>query len=357
MILPFLIGSALGGGVAAAVANRRARRAATTLAEALARADACRREADALRAALAPLASALPEEVRALESAIGETHAATSSGIDERVRRGEQARAQLALVGRGSEALDQFVAGVLYRSEEATRSAEGARRVAADAGAHAARVEQASALLGALAEDFDGVRTTMQALASVGGRIGDFVEEIDAIARQTNLLALNAAIEAARAGEHGRGFAVVADEVRKLADDATQAAESVRHSVREVRDAIERVGGVVGSTGEGLSTVRAVTTDAQRALAGVVEGLGRTVSFVEQVAEGTVRESAALDSLLQDMGEIHGHAEAVLGAATRESEEGAARDEALGRAAQVAARLRDGIQPLSALGSRLSARA
>jgi methyl-accepting chemotaxis protein len=306
-----------------------------------------RAECDRLRAALTTFAGAIPEELHLLDGAIAATHEAATRRVAARSQRGEQASAQLALVSRGSEALDQFASGVMYRGEEATRSAEDARRVAADAGEHAARVERAGSLLAALGDEFATVRETMQGLSQAGEQIGTFVQTIQTIARQTNLLALNAAIEAARAGENGRGFAVVADEVRKLAVDSAQAATQVSRSVQAVVGAIDRVIKVVGSADARLAGVREVTVDAQRVLAGVVEGLGRTVAFVEQVAGSVAGETSALDGLLADMGEIQGHAATALADATRTDEVGTARDEALVQVAEAAGRVRGAAERLA----------
>ena len=309
------------------------------IARASANLDTLREERETLRAALVPLAHQLRVDLRTVQDAIAACGVVNgeSSSSDHRE---EQARAQLALVSRGSEALEQFVAGVLFRAEEATRSAEEAQRVATDAAEHAERVERAGALLGALGHEFESVRQSMEALARAGNQVGAFVRTIEGIAQQTNLLALNAAIEAARAGEHGKGFSVVAEEVRNLADDAARAAEQVGHSVGDIRRAIERVGSVVTSADAGLTGVREVTTDAQRVLVGVVEGIGRTVAFVEQVAKSVGGETAALDGLLADMGAMHDQASAALKDAGVAAEVSMRRDEAVGHAAEASARAR-----------------
>ena len=336
----FLAGALAAGLFAAGVAWWRIRRLRASLAESAVDAERDRAECERLRDALGALVVAIPEELRALDAAIAASRDAAAPRAEAQAQRAELARAQLALVSRGSDALDQFASGVLYRGEEATRSAEEAQRVAADAAEHAARVERASTLLAALGDEFGTVRETMAGLAEAGSRIGTFVQTIETIARQTNLLALNAAIEAARAGQQGRGFAVVAEEVRKLAEDSKGAAEQVSQSVMEIQRAIERVGTVVGTADARLASVREVTVDAQRVLAGVVEGLGRTVAFVEKVAESVGTESAALDGLLSDMGEIHGHAASALTDATHTAEQGAAHDETLGAVARAADRVR-----------------
>src|SRR5215210_6758080 len=101
-----------------------------------------------------------------------------------------------------------------------------------------------------------GVMTELDAKSA---QITGIVATITGIAEQTNLLALNAAIEAARAGEQGRGFAVVADEVRKLAEDAQSAAASIAGLVREVQSKTEEAVAVVEDgarrTHEGSETV------------------------------------------------------------------------------------------------------
>jgi methyl-accepting chemotaxis protein len=141
-------------------------------------------------------------------------------------------------------------------------------------------------------------------LGKLGQRIGQVVETIDDIAEQTNLLALNAAIEAARAGEHGRGFAVVADEVRKLAERSGRETKQIADLIREVQGATLQAVAAMESGATKVEQGSAKADLAGRALADIMTAVEGTVEQVTEIASSAQEMAAASRSVVEAMESI-----------------------------------------------------
>jgi methyl-accepting chemotaxis protein len=179
--------------------------------------------------------------------------------------------------------------------ELASGAVEAAARNAALAKAarsHRQRLEASSAELARLAEDVEHGAAEAEALAAASAEIEKFVTQTKAIAKQTHMLALNASIEAARAGEEGKGFSVVAEEVRKLAAQAAQAATSTSETVQAVLDRVATARERLLRLGEGGLAAREAAHAAADGLLTVADEADENDQWTQRisVSADTVRE-------------------------------------------------------------------
>ncbi|QVW36003.1 methyl-accepting chemotaxis protein [Geobacter sulfurreducens] len=183
-------------------------------------------------------------------------------------------------------------------------AAEGSTQ-ANDAAEGGAQVVQAAiAAMDRIAERVHASAKTVEGLGVRSEEIGEIIGTIEDIADQTNLLALNAAIEAARAGEQGRGFAVVADEVRALAERTSKATRQISEMIRAIQHDTQSA---VHSMEEGVSDVQAGTAEAARsgqALQMILAKIGDVTNQISQIATAAEEQTATTGEISNNMHQI-----------------------------------------------------
>ena len=189
-------------------------------------------------------------------------------------------------------------------ADGAQTAALGAREAAEMAGNGATQVDRTIDAMGRIKRAVDGAADEITRLGGRSEEIGKIVAVIEDIAAQTNLLALNAAIEAARAGEQGRGFAVVADEVRQLAERVADATKEITQLIGGVQAGVDASVKAMGEGATEMESGNVAATEAGQALQQILDaanGVSEQISSIAGRSEELKTFGADVTSLLENI--------------------------------------------------------
>ena len=216
----------------------------------------------------------------------------------------EEVAAQTGTVATASEEMSATSMEIAQNCSLAAESSRYGSKLAIEG---VSVVQETVAGMNRLAEKVKQTAATVASLGTRSEQIGEIIGTIEDIADQTNLLALNAAIEAARAGEQGRGFAVVADEVRALAERTTRATKEIGEMIRAIQLETK---GAVASMQEGVHEVERGTSDAARsgvALGNIrnqIDAVSEQINQIATAAEQQMATTTEITGNIQQMTEV-----------------------------------------------------
>ena len=239
----------------------------------------------------------ITEAVQATASASSQISAST----EEMAAGAQEQSAQASEVASAVEEMTSTIIETTKNANIATQSAKQAGDTAKEGGNV---VNQTVAGMNRIADVVEQAAETVQTLGKSSDEIGEIIQVINDIADQTNLLALNAAIEAARAGEQGRGFAVVADEVRKLAERTTKATKEISVMIKKIqKDTSEAVDSIQKGKSE-VENGKLLANKAGTSMKDIVNSANKVVDVINSVASASEQQASAAEEISKNIDAI-----------------------------------------------------
>jgi CHASE3 domain sensor protein len=225
-----------------------------------------------------------------------------AASVEQQERTSSQ---QAASVNETTTTMDELGASSRQSSEQAEAAAAGAQQALSLAEGGTRAVERSLDGMNALREKVEAIADQILRLSEQTSQIGGISGLVSDLANQTNMLALNAAVEAVRAGEHGKGFAVVSGEIRKLADQSKKSAEKINALVADIQTAINST---VMVTDEGTKTVEEgvkIAEETSDAFAGVADAVNNVVLNSQQISLNVKQQAVAIQQVVSAMNSLN----------------------------------------------------
>ncbi len=229
---------------------------------------------------------------------VASSSAQIAATIEQQERSANQ---QAASVNETTTTMDELGASSQQVTEQTESAADSANRALHRAEGGTKAVDRSIEGMGRLREKVTAISQQIVHLSEQTNQIGNISTLVSDLANQTNMLALNAAVEAVRAGEHGRGFSVVAQEIRKLADESKRSAQKISTLVFDIQDAINST---VMATDEGNRTVEEgvkISHETSEAFTGVKEAINDVVANNQQISLTIRQQVTAIQQVVDAM--------------------------------------------------------
>ena len=239
--------------------------------------------------------------VNKLTDAIEATASASSqiSSSAEEMAAGSQE--QSSQTSEVSAAAEQMASTIIETTRNTSQTAELAKQAGDTAKEGGEAVEKTIEGIKRISQAVTNTSQIVEELGESSSKIGEIIQVIDDIADQTNLLALNAAIEAARAGEQGRGFAVVADEVRKLAERTTQATKEIAEMISQIQSQTKEAVDSMRESREETENGINLANKAGESLNAILDDTEKVISAIEQVAAASEEQSSTVEQISRNI--------------------------------------------------------